>query len=201
MTRRPANTAGEETFLARWSRRKLAEQEEDRGEASAAPADEAQTTTESDGATAEGSGRLPSDEDMPALETLDEHSDYTGFLSPGVSDELRRRALRKLFHTAGYNVRDGLDDFDEDYTRFEKLGDIVTADMRHRLEMEAEKLRRSVAGLESDAPAVAPGEPANRAPAAAGNEAMASADPSDGCPPADDDEAASRGGESGCGQS
>ena len=76
---------------------------------------------------------------MPALETLDEDSDYSGFMSSGVSDELRKMALRKLFSAPGFNVRDGLDEYDDDYTKFEKLGDVVTCDMKHQMEMEAMK--------------------------------------------------------------
>lgn len=85
--------------------------------------------------------KVPSDEDMPPLDSLDENSDYSGFLSPGVSEGLRRRALRKLFMSAVFNVRDGLDDYDEDFTDFEALGDIVTSDMRHQAEAEAERAR------------------------------------------------------------
>ncbi|MBT3052736.1 MAG: DUF3306 domain-containing protein [Candidatus Thiodiazotropha sp. (ex Codakia orbicularis)] len=81
----------------------------------------------------------PGDEDMPTLESLDENSDYSGFLSPRVSDQLRQVALRKLFHSAAFNVCDGLDDYAEDFTSFEKLGDVMTADLRHRLEQEAHK--------------------------------------------------------------
>ncbi|MBT3093618.1 MAG: DUF3306 domain-containing protein [Candidatus Thiodiazotropha sp. (ex Lucina pensylvanica)] len=81
----------------------------------------------------------PGDEDMPTLESLDENSDYSGFLSPRVSDQLRQVALRKLFHSAAFNVCDGLDDYAEDFTSFEKLGDLMTADLRHRLEQEADR--------------------------------------------------------------
>lgn len=80
------------------------------------------------------------DADMPDIESLTPDSDYTGFLSPQVSDSLRRLALRKLFQGAQFNVRDGLDDYDQDFTSFAKLGDIVTADMKHLLERE---LRRA----------------------------------------------------------
>ena len=38
------------------------------------------------------------DADMPPLESLSADSDFTGFLSPKVSESLRRAALRKLFH-------------------------------------------------------------------------------------------------------
>jgi hypothetical protein len=81
----------------------------------------------------------PGDEDMPPLESLDENADYSGFLSPKVSEPLRQLALRKLFHSAAFNVCDGLDDYDEDFTCFEKLGHVMTADLRHRLELEAKK--------------------------------------------------------------
>jgi hypothetical protein len=81
----------------------------------------------------------PGDEDMPPLESLDENSDYSGFLSPRVSDQLRQLALRKLFHSTTFNVCDGLDDYAEDFTTFEKLGDVMTADLHHRLEQQALK--------------------------------------------------------------
>lgn len=118
--------------ISRWSRRKLAMQGSDlQGEhpAVAEP-----------GASAQMQHRnQPSDAQLPAVETLDAKSDYSGFLSPKVSEELRRLALRKLFHSASYNVCDGLDDYAEDFTNFAKLGDVVTADMRWRAEMEALK--------------------------------------------------------------
>ncbi len=90
---------------------------------------------------------LKTDADMPPLDALNEHSDYSGFLSPGVSEELRRLALRKLFHLPRFNVRDELDDCAEDYTGFTPLGDIVTADMRHRMELEKEKAREHLKEL------------------------------------------------------
>ena len=79
------------------------------------------------------------DEDMPAIESLHEESDFSAFMSSGVSDELRNMALRKLFTASSFNLRDGLDEYDEDYTSFEKLGDIITSDMKHQIEMEAKK--------------------------------------------------------------
>ncbi len=77
---------------------------------------------------------------MPPLESLGASSDYSGFLSRGVSAALRRQALARLFHSPHLNVTDGLDDFDEDFTRFEALGDLITSDMRHQLEVAARRL-------------------------------------------------------------
>ncbi len=83
------------------------------------------------------------DADMPAVDSLDEHSNYSGFFSPGVSEALRRRAMRKLFSAAVFNVRDGLDDYDEDFTQFEPLGDMVTSDMKHQAEVQEKRLREA----------------------------------------------------------
>lgn len=69
--------------------------------------------------------------DLPDIDALTEQSDYSAFMAPNVSHEIRNLALRKLFRSQVFNIRDGLDDYDEDFTTFEKLGDIVTADMRH----------------------------------------------------------------------
>ena len=135
-----------ESVLSRWSRRKL---EADQ----LAPA-----AGESVSPDAEASLAMPAmeevdaveipaltDADMPDIESLNEDSDFSGFMSSGVSDELRNLALRKLFKAPVFNIRDGLDEYDEDYTYFEKLGDIVTCDMKHQIEMQAQKLREAEA--------------------------------------------------------
>ena len=139
--------------LRRWARRRreVAREEEALAEARrrVAPEDRPEDRTEvpEPGADAtEPAGvedTVLTDEDMPSLESLDDNSDYSGFLSPGVSERLRRRALRKLFTSAVFNVPDGLDDYDDDFRSFEALGDIVTSDMRHQAEVEEERARQA----------------------------------------------------------
>ncbi|MGB0847390.1 MAG: DUF3306 domain-containing protein [Thiolinea sp.] len=143
----------QEGFLGRWARRKAAAQAEH--EQPVLPED---TPTPPPVATEEGllqqdsedtEAPLPNkeasanppltDADMPPLETLTEDSDYTGFMSPEVSEELRKLALRKLFQGSAFHHRDGLDDYDDDFTKFAKLGDIVTSDMKHMAEVEAKR--------------------------------------------------------------
>ncbi|MEA2080416.1 MAG: DUF3306 domain-containing protein, partial [Pseudomonadota bacterium] len=51
----------------------------------------------------------------------------------GVSEKLRAQVLRKLFHLPGFHLPDGLDDYDDDFTQFAKLGDIVTREMERML--------------------------------------------------------------------
>ena len=149
----------EEGFLSRWSRRKHVAKtaaDEKPLEESLEPSPDgpqdgtliAEDAVEelSDAAPAEED--FPTDSDMPAVESLDNDSDYSGFMSPKVSDELRNLALRKLFLGGMFNARDGLDDYDDDFTSFEKLGDVATADMRHQMEMAKVALESSEAAEE-----------------------------------------------------
>lgn len=131
-------------FVSRWSRRKRA----------AANPPQSIQTPPLEASDAEISEPL-TDADMPPLASLDETSDYSGFLSEKVSETLRRQALRKLFHSEMFNVCDGLDDYAGDFTSFAKLGDIITADMRHQLAMAEEKLKAKLAEERSDDPPVA----------------------------------------------
>lgn len=133
----------EENTLQRWSRRKHEAVE-------TTDADELENAVE---LAAEPELEIPAltDADMPPIESLDENSDYSGFLSPEVSEGLRKLALRKLFHLPSFNVRDGMDDYDGDYTEFAGLGNLVTADMKHALEVEAKRKLEQLAELDSDA--------------------------------------------------
>lgn len=129
----PAEATPDEGFLGRWSRRKS----EAAREIEPTPVSPPEATgPEASDAEPE---KVLTDEDMPPIEELGEESDYSGFLSSGVSEQLRKTALRKLFHSAKFNVCDGLDDYAEDYTKFEPLGDIVTADMKYEMKRAMEK--------------------------------------------------------------
>ena len=135
----------DEGLLSRWARRKqqstLVSEKEDldlelQAQGIASPEVDRPDSDSS------GESEVPvlTDADMPPIDTLTEESDFSGFMSGGVSDKLRNLALRKLFSAPSFNIRDGLDEYDEDYTYFEKLGDIVTSDMKHQMELEeAEK--------------------------------------------------------------
>jgi hypothetical protein len=140
----------DESVLSRWSRRKL-EVEQARSEPQSPPAIVPEPTQAVDAVPVEDEAPPLTDADMPDIETLTEESDFSVFMSPGVTDELRNLALRKLFHAPVFNIRDGLDEYDEDFTTFEKLGDIVTADMKHQVEMQQKKLREKLAQEEEAA--------------------------------------------------
>lgn len=128
----------EEDFLSRWSRRKQGLQE------AADPPARPEQVPAAPAAEPEADPPSLSDDDMPPLESIDQSRDVSPFLSEGVSEKLRRQALRRLFSLPGFNVRDGLDDYDEDYRSFAALGDIITSDMKfdqERLERLAEERR------------------------------------------------------------
>lgn len=135
MSRRPHqpdDTDEEDGLLVRWSKRKTQTQSSD------------STLEKVDDAHREPLSQTPdepvkTDEDMPSLDTISDSSDVSEFFSPGVSETLRKAALRKLFHSPAFNIVDGLDDYDDDFSTFQALGDILTADMRHQMELEEER--------------------------------------------------------------
>jgi hypothetical protein len=133
-----------EGFASRWSRRKIESETNYSDEANEGIneiSDEIMLSEEEISEQKLAKLNALTDADMPDLETLGEDSDYSGFMSSNVSEALRKIALQTLFHGKSYNIRDGLDEYDGDYTSFEKLDpSVITADMRHLMEVEAEKL-------------------------------------------------------------
>ncbi len=106
----------DEGYLSRWSRRKRDERER-----APKPADEVD-----EAADAPESGEQPAEiapEDLPDIDTLHKDSDFTVFMRDGVPEELKRRALRKLWTSDPVlaNV-DGLNDYDGDYATLLEKG-------------------------------------------------------------------------------
>ena len=154
-------TVDNESRLSRWSRRKQQSKAETKEENQAldfqhsSNSDQlhepiASSTVDKEVGEEQVASETPvlTDVDMPAIETLNSESDFSMFMSSGVTDKLRNLALKQLFKSPHFNIRDGLDEYDEDYTFFEKLGDIVTCDMKHQIEVEA--LKKEAAKLEAD---------------------------------------------------
>lgn len=152
-------TTEEEGFLSRWSQRKALSRDgieptpDDSREPAPAPVESA-PPAEFDEKVSTASDDTPPQ--LPPLESLGEDSDYSAFLNANVGKDLQRQALRKLFHSPKFNVRDGLDDYDLDFSNPEPLGNVITAEMRHRIRVEFERLAERKA--ESDALEEAPEE-------------------------------------------
>ena len=102
----------DETFLARWSRRKQAAREAEREPAPQRSAPQAPTGAAD--AAAPEADRTPA---LPDPATLDESSDFSVFLGKDVPVETQRAALRRLWRLDPiYNRVDGLDDYCADFS-------------------------------------------------------------------------------------
>ena len=97
-----------EAFLSRWSRLKR----ENPGEAPAA-AEKAKAP----------------EKPVPPLESVTPETDFSPFMQPKVKDELRRRALKKLFSDPHFNVPDPF----EPYSRDWNIADPIPPDLLARL--------------------------------------------------------------------
>ena len=98
----------DDSFVSRWSRRKRGETQL---EEKAKPGD-----SETGDLVAEE----PSEDEivarLPDIDSLDESADFTVFLQKGVPEDLRRRALRRLWRlNPVFANLDGLAEYDEDF--------------------------------------------------------------------------------------
>lgn len=164
-----ARTMSEDaSFLRRWAQRK-ADAQRPAGAAGPdiEPVPEPLPAGASLPAAAASTTAVETPAPLPPIESLGPDSDYRPFLAQGVDRALRTQALRKLFHQPEYNVIDPLNDYIDDFTDFAPLGDVMTADLRHRLEVEAEAAaQRRLAGERPVTGAAAPATVAEAAPVA-----------------------------------
>jgi hypothetical protein len=159
-----AEAAGE-PLLTRWSRLKAGARARSVPSATPGPAEPAHEAVSAAvaagpdaGTPAVAAAPLPAPPvELPDIDQLGQDSDFSAFLTPGVDAELRKRALRKLFHSPKFNVFDGLDTYRDDFTSFPVLGDVVTADMQYHLERAAKELAARVeAAVGNEQPAAEP---------------------------------------------
>jgi hypothetical protein len=165
-----AHGGADEGFLQRWSRLKRENRVEEGTVAVPAPGPEAaagQPAADAAGSAdearsadaaraADEAGPVP---ELPPLESLGEDSDYSAFLAAGVCPDLRKAALRRLFHSPKFNVRCPLDDNSRDFREFIPLGDIVTSDMKHQALRRLEQLAEAAERPEAASPDAAPAAP------------------------------------------
>jgi len=107
----------DEGFLARWSRRKT-ESRKAPEELAPAPV----LPPQADSATAPAaSAAAPAPPELPPLESLTPHSDFSAFMRPEVDASLKGQALKKLFSDPALYPMDGLDIYIGDYTQPDPL--------------------------------------------------------------------------------
>ena len=106
----------DDSFVGRWSRLKRGERirDETPGPGESVPVPAVPPTGEAEPADPADSAVV---ENLPDIDSLDESADFTVFLKEGVPEELRKRALRKLWRLNPIFANlDGLNDYDEDFT-------------------------------------------------------------------------------------
>ena len=106
----------DKSFVSRWSRMKRARETEvlpDPAMAAGAPV--AQETGEPESVDELDTQKIV--EALPDIESMTEKSDFTVFLQKGVPQELKQRALRRLWRLNPIFANlDGLNDYDDDFT-------------------------------------------------------------------------------------
>lgn len=157
---RRSETDDDDSFLSRWARRKSeakrsSETSEDEvpdnsvrtsqsvDQQRESPDSTSQAQLEADdrpNGEPEPEALPPGDEDMPPLDSIDQGGSVSDFFSPRVSKALRQAALNRLFKQSSLPVFDDLDDYAGDYTDLSPLGDVVTNEMRHRIELAKQRL-------------------------------------------------------------
>jgi hypothetical protein len=125
-------TQEQDGFLSRWSRRKLDADEED--QQAEAPSQEQETASDESESEAQ-----PVVEEKPIWQRDD------------VDADTKKAALRELFHKPEFNLRDGLNEYDDDFTQFAGLGSVVTHEMKRMLKLAEEKTRPSEATQTAEA--------------------------------------------------
>ena len=123
-------TDNAESVFARWSRLKRqqsvkAAARPQSGTAMAqSPSEDVAEATVSDRPKPPPAEKTPPD--LPDIATLNKDSDFTLFLRGDVPEELHRRALRTLWRSDPiFSLRDGLTNYDEDYTAIGKVEQVV----------------------------------------------------------------------------
>lgn len=111
--------------LGRWSRLK----QQKKADAALAETQVAGLTEGPDVGQGTGPAEAPVEPvvDLPPVESLGKDSDYTPFLQEGVPEDLAKAALRRMWRSdPAFNIRDGLDDYDEDFSLARLVGNMIS---------------------------------------------------------------------------
>jgi len=114
----------DEGFLSRWSKRKLTPEDELQRDDQ-----ESNQSTESEPVVTETQPEQITETDKPIWQQQD------------ADPSAKKQALQDLFKQSEFGELDGLNEYDEDYTSFPSLGNVVTREMKRMLELAEQKTR------------------------------------------------------------
>src|SRR5712692_3668751 len=168
-----------DNFVSRWSRRKSearkTEQKPAEPKPSSAPAPAAPAVANT-GAAATPTDASPPRE-LPPLESLKGlASEYTEFLKPGVGENLRRSALKKLFSDPHFENFERFEAYCEDFTQGEPIPLAMLKTLEHAKGLLFDDEEKKDAPAAAEKPAAEPPPEADKEPEAQG-EAQAEAPP------------------------
>lgn len=117
-------TDKDEGFLSRWSRRKNS------------PNDELEQENQ------QSTDKLSSTS-TPVSEDISDSDESEALLwqQDDVDEDIKQQALAALFKQPEFNDVDHMNEYDEDFTKFSGLGDVVTQEMKRMLHLAEEKTR------------------------------------------------------------
>lgn len=116
----------EQGFLSRWSQRKREQDTQD---------------LQSELSGKETEKAAESEHEVASQTTSETEQDRPVWQRDDVDEDTKKAALRALFRKPEFNIRDGLNEYDDDFTKFASLGDIVTHEMKRMLKLAEEKTR------------------------------------------------------------
>ncbi|WP_228481487.1 DUF3306 domain-containing protein [Vibrio fluminensis] len=139
------------SFISRWSKRKLDEKTKEllATEQTQVVDEKLEDSVNSDEALQETSQLSSSSEE--ALETTEatqseaveseqpQEMSIANLLASEAEQSVKKAALRKLFLSEEFNVRDGLDDYDEDYSNLKTLSQSVAETLRDWVKDKSEE--------------------------------------------------------------
>lgn len=141
-------------FFSRWSQRKLDESTDKALEAEQPVEETSVTSYEPASQTLSSAEELapndptsiePTDALEESADTKESASETTEELSMAqllvseASESVKKAALRKLFLSEEFNVRDGLDDYDDDYSNLKSLSEGVAESLRDWVKEKVEE--------------------------------------------------------------
>ncbi len=166
----------DENFASRWSRRKIEARKTTEKPAEPKPPSEpapAAPAVSNAGSVA----APPTPSELPPLESLKGlASEYTDFLKPGVDENLRRSALKKLFADPHFENFERFEAYCEDFTQGEPIPLAMLKTLEHAKGLLFDDEEKKDAQSAAEKPAAEPPPEADKEPEAQG-EAQAEAPP------------------------
>ncbi|EKO3833332.1 DUF3306 domain-containing protein [Vibrio harveyi] len=137
------------SFFSRWSKRKLEETTTEPADAKVVDSVEStepetaqaheELSTEAQVLATEASATETESQQTSSETTDPEEMSVAQLLVSEASESVKKAALRKMFLSEEFNVRDGLDDYDDDYSNLKSLSEGVAETLRDWVKEKTEE--------------------------------------------------------------